>query len=320
VYIRVYSDDMSTMYRSPVGDLLMWDSDISSCDAGNTSAMFYLLGLVITNLGFLSYVPLLYARLKLPILLLNPSNKKERVVLKPKTIFQGSGCPETTVVNNCASVSISIATTEFISHYRDNKYLSLSGEESTFDNGSMELRTEILQAAAASVGHSITIEWRANLAETQFLKYTPLLSNTGEWINTRNLGTIFRSLGSCLGDVTAKMLNKTNSQFKGMGMEEKMECFMSSVIAGLVHEPQNLIMDALRARFKDQGFSNKDFYDHAPIGNRGGYLIPVGSLIDRYGGTEGEYTDLANQITSFKYGTVYSSPIIKSFYEVDYGL
>ncbi len=321
LFIRVYSDDMTSRYRSAGLDLL-WDSDISSCDSGNGSAMFYLLGLLLYVMGFGMYVATLFRRLKAPITLFNPENRKEFIKVQPKTIFEGSGSPETTPVNHVASTAISISTSVYLWYYSRVPY-EHEGQRFKFSDpeAPAAVRTEILKQAAAAVGHEITVNWCEMVAQTQFLKYSPLTAVDGLRKNTRNYGTIFRSLGAVDGDLTAVQLGMTKSQFRLASYSTKMERFVGGVIEGLKHEPRSIIMDALRQRFPPTGSTNippPSF--NMDTSERSNSYIPTESLIERYGGCDAEYQLLAEQILKVCLGDVIYSPLVAKFLSVDYGL
>jgi hypothetical protein len=322
---KVFSDDMSFQYKTDNVHLL-FDADISSCDSGNTLANFYLLGAILCRMGAtLEMVRTSFARLREPIMMRNPSEPSEYLEMKPKTIFQGSGCPETTSVNNIASTSIALAFQSFIHYYNQHDFQSQlvkpSGTKAyngSFDDAPREVQEEILQLAAASVGHVITIEWHDKPEQLQFLKYSPALTDSGTWTLFRNLGAILRSFGTCDGDITAKMLNVTNKQFSIMSLEDKMEQFMNAIVCGLVNEPKHIIMDALRARFPNKRHKIASSYHDTEF--RGNLSVPLSSLQNRYGGEEAEWHYLAAQIKEMKLGTHAPSDLVARIMKIDYGL
>ncbi len=316
---QIFSDDMSFQYRHP-GGLYLFDADISSCDSGNTVANFYLLATMLRFLGAsTNMIRLSYDRLKEAILIRNPSNSQEFLKIKPKTIFQGSGCPETTIVNDVASTSIAISMQTFIAHYNDHPYLSDDKKFiGFFDEAPSHIKNEILQKSALAVGHVITVDEKKTPEELQFLKYSPFQTTDGTFVSTRNLGAILRSLGSCDGDITPIMLGLSKKEFACLSYEEKMEKFMSSVVAGLVNEPKSIIMDALRERFPPR--KHKIVSTYHSTAPRNTHTVLIDSYISRYGGTEDEWAQLASQIREFAFGRHLTSPIVAAVMEVDYGL
>lgn len=317
--MRIFSDDMSAVYRTSDIELL-FDADISSCDAGNGFAMFYLLGMIFKLYGFGHMVQNQFRRLRAPIMIRNPSKRSEFVQVSPTTIFQGSGCPETTLVNDIASLAISMAFLVFISYY--NYLYRKSAPERSFDGGGEEQRSYILHQAARAVGHKVTIEWRANYAQLQFLKHSPLRATDGSLINTRNIGAILRNLGRHPGDLTAMKLNLTQANFKKLSHAARYELYISNVVAGLVNEPDHIITRALRTRFPAQQ-STKACTDHEVkvlSSARNHHSLPLSSLQERYDGEDWEWEELADKIGTLRYGRVTTCTLLDQIMKVDYGL
>jgi len=316
---QVFSDDMSFQYRHP-GGLYLFDADISSCDSGNTVAIFYLLATMLRFVGAsIEMIRRSYDRLKEAILIRNPSNSQEYIKIKPKTIFQGSGCPETTIVNAVSSTSIAISMQTYIAYYNDHLYTSDDMKfTGYFDDAPSHIKNEILQKSALAVGHVITVDEKKTPEELQFLKYSPFQTADGTFVSTRNLGAILRSLGSCDGDITPIMLGLSKNEFARLSHEDKMEKFMRSVVAGLVNEPNSMIMDALRERFPTRKHKiDTTYHSTAP---RNTHTVLIDSYISRYGGTEDEWAQLASQIREFAFGRHLTSPIVAAVMKVDYGL
>lgn len=228
------------------------------------------------------------------------------------------------MVNNVASTSIVIAFHTFID-YSNSQGIEIEGEEVHFDSATPHQRSCILQQAAASVGHVITIDWWPKRAGSQFLKHSLLKDKYGKLVNTRNFGAIFRGMGQLSGDLSHVTIGKTKSEFKKMSTEEKMECYMSGVVRGLCNEPSNVIMDALRERFTPAGsrgvtIETNYLVEHACKTNRSSHYLPISSLQDRYGGEEHEWTQLAEAIQNLRLGLVIPCSLLTLFYKCDYGL
>lgn len=318
---KIFSDDMTFRYKSGDVDFL-FDADISSCDAGNSVGMFYILATLSYYLGAtILMIGNSYHRLREAILIRNPSDPKEMIKIRPKTIFQGSGCPETTMVNNVASTSIAISMQVYIAYYNRHFFIH-EGASYLFDTAPADVRESILSEAARAVGHVVTIEFRHHREEVQFLKYSPFETTEGEWVLVRNLGAILRSLGSIDGDITAKMINVKKSAFKSMSYEEKMEAFMANVVAGLVHEPRSLIMDALRKRFPPPAPNSSSIFHSLfhTTESRSHHEVPIKSFQARYGGDECEWYDLAHLISELRFGCHAPSSLLGAVMKTDYGL
>jgi hypothetical protein len=312
LYTRCFSDDNSSVYTTQSGEILMFDTDISSCDAGNTFAMFYILALFMRAVSFGMYIRTNFSRLKEKITIRNPSNPREVLVVQPITMFEGSGCPETTVVNFIASYLIYISTCIHIIH------ANTLGDG--FDDADEDQRTLVIKAAAEAVGHVVTVVWCETPADTQFLKYSPLIRTTGRRVNCRNLGAVLRGLGTNMTDFSPKSLNLSRSEFRKMSMQDKYERYIRGVVGGLVNEPSNIIIDALRARFPSTSSPKTALAFNEDTSKRSHYSIPTESLIDRYGGSEMEWETLATQIETAQYGIVRFAPIVDLIFAKDYGL
>lgn len=315
---RVYSDDMSLTYNRN-GISCAFDADISSCDAGNGTAMFYLLGILFHLYGYGAFFANQMRRLREVITVRNPSNKREFIKIEPSTIFQGSGCPETTIVNDVASFCIVVAFVVFIA-YSDWKNAE-SFPLLSFSKGTDDTRKLILQRAARAVGHKVTISFRNNLAELQFLKYSPLTSSTGELVNTRNLGAILRNLGRVEGDLSAEKVGLSTAQFRLLTPAARFERYVAGVVKGLCNEPQHCVMDALRARFGSGDFTAPNSHEDVQIKtDRSCHVIPLSSLQERYGGEDHEWTQLVEAIHTLTYGSTKFSSMVDKIMEIDYDL
>lgn len=309
---RTFSDDMMLVWHDAIsGMTLRFDVDISGCDAGNTSAPFYLLADWAIFMGSdREKVFRTYKRLTSELTVINPSQPSEKLVIKPKTIFEGSGCPETTAVNNVAATLIVFAIYSMILRHID-KWRDAEASEAW--------RTQLLKAAAMYVGHQITVDFRASRQKQQFLKYSPLQATCGTWVQARNLGAILRSLGSVDGDLDPKMLGLNATEFQTMSLSEKAERFASGVVAGLKNEPDHVVIRALRARFNRPAPAIFDPHKTLKI-DRSRFEIPTSELVARYGGTEDSFEELARAIRDIRFGVVMKVPIVSAIMEVDYGL
>lgn len=307
---RHFSDDMELEWHDPLYNTSFdIDIDISGCDAGNTSAPFYLLAQLMMALGITyEMIANTYARLTGPLICHNPSNHKEFIRIQPRTIYQGSGCPETTVVNNVSSALILCSIYYVISQNRELWNLGRDAD-----------RTALIEKAAGYVGHQVSVDHRRSAPEKQFLKYSPFTTDLGEEVLSRNKGAIFRSLGSCDGDLLPVHLGLTTASFRKLTLEEKGERWAASIVAGLVNEPADIIMDALRERFPNGKpvILNKHT---ANQGDRKHFRIPTSELQRRYGGTMDDWVNLARKIRQIRFGQAIQDELIDSFMATDYGV
>jgi hypothetical protein len=308
--ILIYSDDMAFMFRHGTFEF-KGDCDISACDAGNTFAIFGVLYHALKTIGFGELVRNNFHVLRQPLLIENPLNKRgkfnEYVKVKPVHMFQGSGCPETTVVNCFASLSIAMAMA-----YKIGEFINSGQPLSELD------MTTLLPAAAQEVGHVITVKPCTEMEETTFLKHSPMRTEEGVYVNMLNLGAVLRSFGTYMGDLEAKSLNMTPAAFRRLDGDERVERYLGGIVKGLVHEPSNIIMDALRRRFK-KGSSLQVRYFPSTY-DRSSYTVPVSSLQARYEGSDTDWAQLATQLENLKFGEIRYAPIWDRIMAVDYGL
>lgn len=310
---RAYSDDMSVMLNWH-GTPILFDIDISCCDASQGPSIFLLLAELLEQAGCGFLVEGLLARLMEPITLRNPSNPREFVELTHDEVYEGSGCPETTCANHIASFCILTVLGSLlneVSHRTANEL--------------QRILPQVIERAGSIVGHAVTYKIVDREEQLTFLKHS-LLDCT--W--TLNYGTIFRSLGSVEQDLTHTQLNLKPHAFSLLSVEEKTERFVSSVVAGLVHEPQSVVMDALRARFSAPvaprfgGFWISLFNATLPswlwTHTRRHLRVSTTALINRYGGEPSEWASLAEAIAETSTYQFRYHPLVTAIMAVDYGL
>lgn len=300
VYFRLFSDDITMTYWTPHGTVAYADLDISACDAGNGYPMFHLLARYASDFGLGKIIEVNLRRLKQKLTIRNPVDGTQKLVVRPKHIFQGSGCPETTLVNNFASLSICLS---LASH--------MGGAISPV------MMPDLAKAAAAEVGHVVTFEERKCIEETQFLKHSPLQNSHDRYVQCLNYGAIFRGFGAVMGDLQPKQINCTPAEYRKLSPADRMEKYLSAVVASYCNEPGSIVMDALRDRFgSTKGISMRFF----TLGSRSNHYIPIASLMARYGGEDYEWEQLANEIRSLDLGVVRTHPLMDRIMARDYGL
>jgi hypothetical protein len=304
----LYSDDMLLYYRSGT-EVFIADLDISACDNGNTYAMFIILENYLASFGLRQNMSANLQLLRQAIRFTNPYTRgknREFFDAKPKHIFQGSGCPETTLVNTLASTAIAFSVAEAISHHPDQALLP-----------------EILKDAAKDVGHMITVVPHDNLEQATFLKYAQFMTQAGVYIRSLVYGAILRGLGTYMGDLDHVALCMSLKKYQAMPAHQRVELYLANVVTGLKNEPSSVIMDALRFRFKKKGrmldIPKAQRFEPDPT-DRSMFYIETSSLIARYGGTEAEYLDLAEKIRTIAIHEIKFSSVITRIMSVDYGL
>jgi hypothetical protein len=230
VQFLIYSDD-SVMCGNYGGKPFIYNMDISSCDSGNRQAVFGLTCSLISNFSPQAAENLLGQCME--TIYVSDPNSAAKIKIKLETPFEGSGTVLTTILNHTASFMI---CSSIIEHFHEFEDLD-----------------EMVAFSAKLVGHIVTLETCTFIESCQFLKHSPVRMVDGTLGSMQNLGCIFRSLGSVEGELTPVQLGLDSVDgkklFDSLTWEDKMNWFCGSVIAGMVHEPGNIIMDALRARF-----------------------------------------------------------------------
>jgi len=175
----------------------------------------------------------------------------------------------------------------------------------------------------------------------QFLKQSPMRAISGKFIPSTNLGCLLRSLGSVDDAMTPEKLCVTPERFNTMSYSERMDIFWSIVVKGLVHEPGNIILDALRFRFNSTVNSNttghylidnlfnfeddekisRDEFGHAiSTTDYSQEYITMESLCARYECSPQELVELSEDIRRLRFGMVKYVPVITNIMKVDYDL
>jgi len=322
IVIAIYSDD--AVYAGNIdGKPFGKNVDISSCDAGNNSLAFSLVGTLISKFSEDRALGLL-SQCMLPITLLNPNNVKEFLKIEFHSAFEGSGTVLTTILNHVISYMIAIS---FIDKINNHNYIDMDIEA-------------LIVAGAGQVGHRVTVEsWCDKVPcyeKIQFLKKSPIRTMCGKWVVSQNYGCIFRSFGSVEGDMESKHLNMDDNKFKMTPWEDRLEIFASSVVRGYVHEPQSIIMDALRARFNKSGtFVNCEKFTESVCGeqttelnsecfisgcDRANVVLDPISICTRYDIGEADLHELSSHILNIQLGEDSVTDAVTGFFLVDYGV
>jgi len=261
----------------------------------------------------------------MPIHYSNPYNKDEHFSVHFTGPFEGSGAEITTSLNHQASSSIGHSI-HFWLDVNFHKFANIA-----------EI-ADCIVYAAERVGHLVTIETCANGEELvfeklQFLKYSPIQNELGEWIPSRNLGAVLRSFGSTRGDFTGDRCGIQNPDvWNLMTNSDRCDHVMGQRVESLKHEPSSIIVDAMRHRFPgptivtEVGMRHDD-YNQSVLVMEAGWepkdqisRLEITSLCRRYDLAVHELEELAGQIQNIVVGREYISHAITQIYLVDYGL
>lgn len=305
VYVAIYSDDMC-MAGNVRGKSFCWNVDISSNDSSQDMPAFLTLFKCMSNFNVNRAKGLINQCLK-PIRVAHPKDPTQVVEVKFDGPFEGSGTVLTTCLNHIGSYGIAAG---FLA------LLSLGSEPSEV----------LIRSAAALIGHAVTvddcyIDNVLNFEHVQFLKRSPFRSD-GKWLPAVNLGCILRGFGVVEDDLVAKQVGLQPSQFATFTTTQRMELFFSAVIKGWKNEPSNAIMTALRTRFDTSVITevkhdslNYVFQDELDQS----VVLNDNHLVNRYGLSSDEITELVQHIDRLVLGDVVSLSSIAKIFAVDYG-
>jgi hypothetical protein len=96
---------------------------------------------------------------------------------------------------------------------------------------------------------------------------------------------------------------------------------MAGIVDGWKHQPNHVILDAFRYRFKKKTLKEYEYNPYKFLNNTvtgKGKTIPVQELCIRYGGQECEFNQLAECIRQVKYGEYIRHPLVGRILHVDY--
>lgn len=321
--VLLFSDDSVHAGRVN-GVSFAYNVDITSTDSSNSTLVFALTAAALAKFNS-KRAKGLVAQCCRPILLVNPVERSEQITIQFHGPFEGSGTVLTTILNHTASYVGAILAAYFISR-------SLQDTNSEVSFGMPTTIASAIQLGYHHAGHLVTCE-ECGAEEViipekiQFLKRSPIW-NGQRWIPTLNLGCILRSLGTLENDIQPAQIGlETIDELKLIPWEDRMDMFISGVVRGYVHEPDNVILSALRNRFSvgvhitdERTVLGREIewdLDQASGGDASAFNE---SLAKRYDLTMAELTELAAHIGSIAIGGVSVTQAATNIYKVDYGL
>jgi len=293
-----FSDDSCVSIRCDDG-VFFCNLDISSCDSSNGVAIFdTLLELMEHNTPFHSVMKGCIDQCRLPLVLSNPANEKEKVILKTRSPVEYSGSVLTTLLNNVANSYIFHAIFSLVCRKaRSGLYIK-------------DMKDLIIEAAA-SVGYIVTIVDCPSYHSLQFLKHSPVMTDEG-YCAILNAGVLLRMLGQCDGDLP------------GRGdLKERSELFNSCLVQGVVHAGDTPLLRALQQRFPEKKVLPKKFTMPNTYSKTQGLAKGVVSgdeFAIRYGATNGEVDELVSYVLAAQVGEKIYSSLVDRIMQVDYGL
>lgn len=291
VYVAIFSDDAITN---------LFDLDISRCDSRQDSPAFLAAYLCMRRFHKERAHGLL-RQCMVPMQLHN-GDVGSSVVVQFDGPFLGSGTVLTSLLNHLVLVMISLGALYHLSEGLEAKQAFVRG--------------------AAACGHVLTFdENHGNPPEMTWLRKSGHVVD-GRVIPWTNLGCILKNFGTVWDDLECRHLGVDSETFRGLSMERRMDMFFSRVITGWKHEPGNIVMDALRERFRADSDveiltdSNKFlFVDRTDYSQ----FDVTDSVCQRYACTRGELVELAEAIRHLRLGQFIVCPVLEKIYRRDNG-
>ena len=289
-YMAYFSDDSCLSVRRKDGGVDTYNVDISKCDASHTEALFDALEEITPEIAR-DDVHRLTEQCGLPIEIRSVSDRRMRVILKPKHKLLYSGSTLTTAINNLA-----------------NTLLGVSFAEGDYDG------PDDIHAAARRVGYVVTLTMCTRPEDIQFLKHSPVYDAHGELHPLLNLGVLLRLSGTCNGDLP------------GRGpIKERAQAFQASLLAGaypytsftvlrnlaLGSGPRNSLTDKTVAKMLEYKVVESDKYPF--------FEPDPESLYRRYKLKPKDIVDL-EALTRHGFESHFNGRAIDKILKIDYGL
>jgi len=296
--------------------------DISSCDTSNRRVLFTACHAMFRTLDA-ELATELVQQCRQPLRVPNPADPTQWFKLWPDGeggVFQGSGWVGTTLINTLATSAIAGAIAGHCGQW-------LRG--GTFPE---ELTPEVwdaeLKRAALSIGYVVSSttcypEGRFVPERMELLKrfYDP-----ERRVVLTCPGAIFRNLGGMSGVITGARLGWSEEMFCSRTPDQVLHRIVSMVVNGLVHEPNHVVLKALRERFNDKsappewrhGYDEEAFV--VPMNLVDGDGDSTQALLNRYLFDASQLEELVHQIGHIRAGQRLVSRALGVMYDVDYGL
>jgi hypothetical protein len=306
----------------PIG----YNIDIASNDTSNGPFIFGILHTMYQKYNLAS-ADALIGQCMQPIHCYAPNGKADKFTINFHSAFEGSGTVNTTMLNNIASSLNVAAIIRHFDLYRSvlEELVNVGRTDLAIDN----IKESIIDGCATN-GHKITcvpvMEGSDGCIEKfQFLKYSPLLCEDGMYRWSKNLGTIFRSLGSTdRGPLTHTALGMKYKEFLAEPEEFKLARLMNMQVQGLKSEPRHSIIDALVEKFYIHPTKPyyKSYFEECFMGvrNLSQWRVVDDSLMRRYDLSAFELSHLIDCIHLIKMGMFVRCDALTRIFQIDYDL
>jgi len=294
-YFAFFSDDSCAGFRCRDG-ILVVNLDISACDGSNYRPVFALLREAMSvDPRFSEDVRGAFEQLEAIAKVTDPTDFRNKVLLKPIGPVLYSGSVLTTCVNNMANTLIFLALSRM---WRP----SMTKEQTV----------EVIAEAAKSVGFVLKVDVCAERGDVQFLKHSPCLNHNGQIDAVLNLAVWFRGHGTIVRDLPGRAKE---------GLVDRAAVFNSEVIRGKVHAGDHLIHDAFKTHVLSRRTKNPVSQGWLVDNVTGRQLgkISADELARRYRLRPSELEELACMIVQSKVGDFISHPALNVIMSKDYG-
>ncbi len=319
-----HGDDM-IISGNVCGLAFTFNLDVNSCDTSHGRALFTMLQSVYQEFDEQTGL-VLVEQCRRPTRVPNPADKLEYFDVYPSGVGEArlaSGSPNTTLINSLATAAIAMAVA---SRFRrqsvqpGDKFIALESQD--VDG--------MIRSAARAVGYAITLTDCSEDGDffperMEFLKhfYCPVTDQA-----VMCPSAYLRSLGQMIGRPHAARLGWTQEQFDQAEHHQRMHRCVSMVVNGLVHEPPNVLLDCLRARFNDREAPAVD-RDFVPL-KKSQKLVKQDqdsvmqrvheSILRRYNVSESELAELVDVLAGIQTGHSVPTVAFSKMMEVDYGI
>lgn len=317
-YALVFSDD--TVVGTRLHDSIVYANvDIASNDTGVDIGQFSMYH-SIADLYSKSLSTCAAESLAQPIRVSNPFNTSEYIEIKPTTVYMGSGCAQTTGVNNIGNTLGNLCSHSLI--------------ERKVRNGDDDVDlARLYREGFTRVGHEITYDSCLSTENIQFLKRSPMMCTNGEVVMALNLGAILRSFGAVEGDLDHIKCGLTYAVYSHMSVTERITYYLQGVVLSYMHEPSNEVLDILRIKFyRETPFSI--FHTISKINNKlapsmlgidqstvsyCNHVVLRQSLLNRYGISDVEWDDFLGAMREWGIRKELNHVVVTKIYHCDYG-
>jgi len=294
-YFSFFSDDSCVGFKCSNGTLVA-NLDISACDGSNYRPVFDILREAMSvdsrfNLDVLGAFLQLEAYAKVT----DPTDSRNKLLMKPVGPVLYSGSVLTTSVNNMANtlIFLSIAI-----RWRPE----MTKEETIV----------LIRESANRMGFILKVDICHVMSDVQFLKHSPHLNQNGVIDAVLNLGVLMRGFGTVVRDLPGS--SKDN-------LRDRCNVFNSEVIRGWIHVGNHIITHAFRtkiiAKRSKKPISQGWIVDNVTgrqLGN-----ISTSELATRYRLPEVQLEELAEMIVYAKVGDFICHPALDVIMAKDYG-